>query len=1029
MDKFNLTFDGEILAGANLAEVKVRFAQALGIEDPARVEPFFSGKRVTLRRNVDRSTAEAFYTKMHRAGAILKLEQVQPKSVAQHPKPGMNREFRNEKSGYVDQSWPIRSAPPSQRKSPAKPGNAIKRAQELQRKRAEEAARTKADEATRIRAEEQRKRAEEAAHIEAEEERKKAVETARVKAAQEEARRKTAEEAARLKAEEQRKTAEEAARLKAEEQRKKAEEAARLKAEEQRKKAEEAARLKAEEERKKAEEAARIKAEEQRRKAEEAARIKAEEERKKAEEAARIKAAREEARRKVAEEARRQKAQRAETKKKAAAEAAKARAQKEAAREKALKVEAKKKAEVEAARIRQEQAQQKRQRAEEAALAKAEDQLRKAEQRAAAAAQRAEEAVRAMALQEAEKQKALEEVARLRSQEEALEQAALQRAAEGTARLMALQKTLQPKHKPVAEQRHKKRQAGAPNLFSLKPFRNTADIRQRAEKSRQLMKVMHIASAAALLALVILSTRYFLQPPPAQIIRGAEGIVVDGQSGLTIAAGTQLFLLDRAGLDSARHTLPELGINPKINLLGFGRDSELFLQEQNANNDPNSPALLRWRTLSCDVSTSSCRDYSNDLPGERFTGWVADPRTGNVFVAAAKAGLLMKLDSDGEVITSAKVNVPEQATLALQGGLLYMNSNTGPAISIFRPDNTGFGEQLDEVLLFPPGAVEKAQTLVGRFVWSTGHWWVTMINPHTLDVDLYRFDARWNYLSTVPLDHDSYPEQLLNWGDKVLVLERGKLPIQRFNAAGETETPLIPEALQSYIEGEHNASLNTQKLWHVSLGLLALTVVSCYGLGSLHRVRSLVYKMDKVRGAEPIDDKETLIQWIDPVSNRSVYYQKAASAYTLLSLSILVGSLAWGMSQTAIFATALVIVGPAVVLALLWYAKPGHIGIFNDQLVLVDQHDMYHMGGGPRIHYRDNFLIMDDIVVFMGTRRLPAFSLAELDEYVIPRALAGIKVDRKTVLIKLIRSAHPLAKGILACVVCGVAAVMLLLLL
>jgi len=126
-------------------------------------------------------------------------------------------------------------------------------------------------------------------------------------------------------------------------------------------------------------------------------------------------------------------------------------------------------------------------------------------------------------------------------------------------------------------------------------------------------------------------------------------------------------------------------------------------------------------------------------------------------------------------------------------------------------------------------------------------------------------------------------------------------------------------------------------------------------------------------------------------------------------------------------ATALLLTGPVVILALLWPSKPGHIGILGNQLILVDQHNMYHMGSGPRIYYRDNFLIMDDIVVFLGTRALPVFSAEQLAEHIVPRALAGIKIDRKTVIIKLLQSGHPLAKGMLASIACAVAAIICLL--
>ena len=102
-------------------------------------------------------------------------------------------------------------------------------------------------------------------------------------------------------------------------------------------------------------------------------------------------------------------------------------------------------------------------------------------------------------------------------------------------------------------------------------------------------------------------------------------------------------------------------------------------------------------------------------------------------------------------------------------------------------------------------------------------------------------------------------------------------------------------------------------------------------------------------------------------------------------------------------------------LALLGRSHIGHIGILAEQLLLVDHSGMYHLGEGPRIQYRGPFLLIDDVVVFSGSKNLPTFSSKQVRSGVTPLARAGIKVDRTTVLIKLLQGQHPLAQGVLAC--------------
>ena len=89
----------------------------------------------------------------------------------------------------------------------------------------------------------------------------------------------------------------------------------------------------------------------------------------------------------------------------------------------------------------------------------------------------------------------------------------------------------------------------------------------------------------------------------------------------------------------------------------------------------------------------------------------------------------------------------------------------------------------------------------------------------------------------------------------------------------------------------------------------------------------------------------------------------------------------------------------------------GHIGVVQGQLLLVDHDDMYHLGRDARLQYRGPFLLIDDVVVFQGNALVPAFKPEQLKQQVTPVALGGIRVDRKTVLIKLLQGKHPLTQS------------------
>ena len=1141
MNKFNLTFKGEILPGEEPERVKSRFGKMFAINDPVRLERFFSGESIILRRNLERKAAAEYFQKLRRLGVEAQLVKVTaqqaaaaitdapppppPSSTASSTskpatviKRGMDKDILQRQPGRVDQSWAVSASNAGPETAQRQQARAAAERIQLEQQQAEQIQRRAAEEAAQqdaLRQEAQREAAEQAAKRQA------AEEAAKQKALEEEARRKAAEEAARqqaLEEEARRKAAEEAARqqaLKEEARRKAAEEAARqkaLKEEAIRKAAEEAARqqaLKEEARRKAAEEAAKQKA------------LKEEARRKAAEEAAKQKALKEEARRKAAEEAAKQKALKEEARRKAAEEAALLKAERQrkkaeqkrakaeqAARDKARQLEAKHKAAQEAAKRKAELAEQKRQAAEESkrqqalleetqakaaaetarleaeqqelarkAVAQA-DRLRAEQQLADAERKTRKKAKRkALALQEKEtvRRKAAAKQA-LRKKEKRLAQADREQAASRAARQSTAQQgkaelQLNTEHEEQAAQRKvmedltvrraaegltqqaalkpvkarvktklelpqratKRRQVngtsiarqpGAPNLFSLQPFRNTPDIRARADQSRQLSRYILSTALLALAALLILGGR-FLSLPATQTVTGASAFAIDPQARPVLLAGNTLLLHDRSGIGTATLQLEALGIAALQAPMAFNAAGELLalgrLQAEDAGTGEEPAQLLR-----CSLEESRCRAFSAALADSTVVGFAIHPLDGSVFLADTAAGQLLKVSAAGELLLTAEVALPDRPVLRLQSGLLFINSAAGPAISVFRYDDSAFGQQLDEVLLLPPGAVQAEQSRVRDFVWTPDSWWASMYNPETNSAGLYRFDAQWNALQQLTLPAGAAPEKLARWGEKTLVGDARRVPIQRFNNQGDPEVPLISDLLERLVAQTRRSEYLSAMAWR--LGLLLCTLVTVIGvcLGSLQRARALVYKPHRERGAEPVDEYASAVRWIDPVSDRRARLRRTGSAYAVLVLALLL--LAVGQSVTVSQLTALLLAasGPAIALLLFSRSPSGHIGVLQQQLLLVDYTHMYHLGGGSRLQYRGPFLLIDDVVVFTGTRLLPAFSRPQILERVAPLANEGIRVDRKTIFVKLLQCRHPLARGAVAVLATSGCAVALL---
>ncbi len=82
VNRFNLSFKGEIQTGYDTGQVKARFGKLFGIDDPVRLERFFTGDTIILRRNLERKIAAEYYAKLKKLGVEAELVKVSPEETA-----------------------------------------------------------------------------------------------------------------------------------------------------------------------------------------------------------------------------------------------------------------------------------------------------------------------------------------------------------------------------------------------------------------------------------------------------------------------------------------------------------------------------------------------------------------------------------------------------------------------------------------------------------------------------------------------------------------------------------------------------------------------------------------------------------------------------------------------------------------------------------------------------------------------------------------------------------------------------------
>lgn len=71
-DLYEVAFSGQIAEGADLQEVRANVGKIFKADD-AKLAQLFSGKRIVIKKNIDRQTAMKYQQALHKAGAVCEL--------------------------------------------------------------------------------------------------------------------------------------------------------------------------------------------------------------------------------------------------------------------------------------------------------------------------------------------------------------------------------------------------------------------------------------------------------------------------------------------------------------------------------------------------------------------------------------------------------------------------------------------------------------------------------------------------------------------------------------------------------------------------------------------------------------------------------------------------------------------------------------------------------------------------------------------------------------------------------------------
>ena len=580
-----------------------------------------------------------------------------------------------------------------------------------------------------------------------------------------------------------------------------------------------------------------------------------------------------------------------------------------------------------------------------------------------------------------------------------------------------------------ASQPRRRKQPGAPNIFELRLSERAGASSEDNEKAGYMTRAPIIAAAIMLLAFLLVGLRFWAESG-VQSASGLGTVAVDPRQQPVVGIGGKLLLHDRAGVATKTVALAELGVNAGAPFDFFSNGDLLVLQTDQAS---AAPAWLHpvlgikapegGRLLRCAVETRRCTELLSDLGPVTF---LVERRTDTIYLADAEADLLSKIDSSTRVVASRAMELTAPLNLVLQEGIIYLSQAGADRVEVLKPDDRDFGMQLDSFSLEVEGASQSGHIFPGDLAWLNEQWWAVMQSRDGSNAGVYLFSSRWKFQSALDLPAGANPAALTRWGAKMLISDLQAEKIYRFDAVAREEKPFSSGTISETL-GERQSQLSlSRSLQVVVLLILFIVAAGLLALGVLQTLRGKVYMPPTDSNERGFDINDESILWLDPEPGteeklRKLGYGIAGGATFLLLIAFIAQLSIWWM-----IAISIMLAGVGGCYFALQKSSTGHVGLQGDKLILVDHTNTYRVGTGPSIQYFDNYLMIDDVIVYLGNNLLRAFADKPLQEKFRPVVSRGIKVDRATVQVKMIQNRHPMITGLFGMVVATISAVLLI---
>ena len=498
----------------------------------------------------------------------------------------------------------------------------------------------------------------------------------------------------------------------------------------------------------------------------------------------------------------------------------------------------------------------------------------------------------------------------------------------------------------------------APNLFTLRPAHPIA--RQQRIDALHIRALVATAVAVTSCALLVAISLRFPMAPATDEPRGPLAIASLPGDRLLFLLPQALLVHERSGLPRERIDAAALGLTRLAAPLAVDSAGQVYL---NGSLDGGPPRFLR-----CALSARECAPA---LAESEVILATAEGLVGAHRFLLNEGGELLLSNRAGAILARTGVPPPRaQPRLLAREGLLFLPASEGALLGVYRPDEQGFGQQLDALLLMPEASAQAtADYIQDLALGATQHW--ALLAAESGPAGLYRFEHDWGAGTAVALDPapDAY---LYPWRDGVLVASASHPVVQRFSGRGEREadfvSPMLADAHRQWLT---RTQLRSQRRRAgVALALLVAAVAAALALLARLGLRAL-RELPEGRTAL-IDPAPAGLRWFSASAPRG--HSPRHLGPLLAGLALLAVAALWSISGR--LAASLI---PAVLGGIAaWFAvargRGGHLGVLDRHAIVVDHQGRYFYGETSLLRAAHGWLLAPGVALPLP---LPRLSLAK----------------------------------------------------